>query len=400
METKHAREESLGKIIKEIRDSGAETVVYGANCQLTELTLHALERFGIKPACLADGRLEYDGREMHGLPVISPDKLVADHPGAHVFICLTREFWTVRDMLWERGKGNLHDVAALLAEVPISDPMFGKTASFLVTARDTHARLVETRTGGVSLPFANFIVTERCSLNCRACNNSMPLIKHKLDYAADDLLLYARRITDALDVLVSGTIIGGEPFLYTELPRIIRGLSAFDKITKVEVVTNGTLIPREDIVEAMRGTPKVHVTISKYPTVKQRIPELTALLEDNGIPCDLGNYTEWKDMGDMSNRGRNLTQMVEVFRNCTLKNCPSILGGKLYHCSRAAFGARLGFVPTAADEVVPLDDPTLSGEDIRERVRKVFFNRKTLAACNFCDGGDVASPAIIAALQQ
>lgn len=387
------------RLAEERRAGKAEVAVYGANCQLTELTLHALRERGITPNFLADGRLEYDGAARHGLEVLSPERLAAEHPGAAVFICLTREFWTVHDMLWEKGMTRLHDVADLLAPVKITDPMFGRTASFLRTARDTHAQLVATRRGQVSLPFANFIVTERCSLNCRACNNLMPLVRDKRDYDKDKLLCYAQKLTDALDALVSATIIGGEAFLYRDLPDVITGLARFDKILKVEVVTNGTLIPREPVLAAMAATPKAHVTISEYPGIRQKLPELTALFADWKIPCDIGSFTEWRDMGDVSNRGRTGNEIRQVFRDCAFKNCPSIVDGKLYRCSRSAFATRLGLIPPVKSEWIDLDDPASSASDIREKARRLFLDAKALSACNYCDGGNVAAPSIIAAEQ-
>lgn len=392
-------DKQLAAVVAEAKRDFSTVVVYGANCQLTEITLHALRARGVEPAFLADGRLEYNGARRHGLEVLSPERLAAEHPDAVVFIALTREFWTVYDMLWEKGMTRLRDVAELLDAVEIDGPMFGQSASFLRTARDTHARLVATRRGQVSLPFVNFVLTERCSLNCRACNNLMPLVRDKRDYDKDKLLSYAGKLTDALDVLVSATIIGGEAFLYGGLPEIISGLSSFEKITKVEVVTNGTMIPREPALAAMAASPKVHVTISEYPGVRQKMAELTALFAERGIPCDIGNFTEWRDMGGVSRRGRTAGEIRRVFRDCAFKNCPSIVDGKLYRCSRSAFGTRLGFIPPVPAEYIDLDNPDLAAADIREKVKRLFIDAKTLSACDYCDGGDVTAPSITAAEQ-
>lgn len=391
--------DGLTGILDNARKNNSPLVVYGANCQLTEITLFALKAHGMEPDYLADGRLEYDGTKRRGLEVLSPDRLAFAYPDATVFICLTREFWTVRDMLWEKGMTGLYDATALLDTVTIEKPMFGQSAAFLRTARETHAQLVATRRGQVSLPFVNLILTERCTLNCRACNNMMPLVRDKRDYDNATLLAQARKLVDALDSAVSVHLIGGEPFLYKNLPALIRELTAFDKISQVEIVTNGTLLPKEAVLDAMAASPKAHITISEYPGIKQKTTELANLFDSREIPCDIGSFTEWRDLGEVAARGRAPAGIRNTFRDCAFKNCPTLLGGKLYRCSWSAFGTRLGLIPVAPAEYLDLDDSRLSATETRGQVKRLFIDAKALSACNFCNGGNVASPSITAAEQ-
>lgn len=387
-------------IFEKIRETRNPVVVYGAYSRLTEPTLFALREKGIEPLCLADGRLEVTGTRKEGLEILSPDQLVERYPDADVFICLPKEFWTVWDILAGRGMTRLHDVVDLLRDVEAPEEgMFGMSRALFVQARETHERLVSGRRGEVSLPYVNFVVTERCTLKCRACNELMPMFCQPRDYGVEALIRQGTRLLDALDVLVSATIVGGEPLLYRDLPVLIRELAKFPKIHLVDVVTNGTLLPDKPVLESMAECGKAHVVISDYGPVSKKVRELKETLTAYAIPHDSQRFTEWIDLGGTEKRNRTRLESKAVFRNCLFKMCPTILDGKCHRCARAAFGYQLGHTPASPRDYINLDDAAASAEEIRRQVQRIFLQDHYPMACDYCDGGDVAAPSIPAGEQ-
>lgn len=385
-----------------IRAAGGRTVVYGARALLSEMTVRALEKLGIGPDCLADGRQDLlELGELNGLPVVGLEELAREYGDADIFICLTREYWTVRDILETKGfkASRLHDVAGLLHGVRIAgDGMFGQSTRQLEQAVLSHKRLVETRRGRLSLPFVNMIVTERCSLNCADCNNLIPHIRDRRDYGAGALLEQMSRLMGGIDSLVVGSVIGGEPFLYPELAGLIRGLRRHDRIERLELVTNGTLIPRAELVDVLARN-QVHVVISDYGPLSPVLRELRKIFEAGGVSHDVAAFNDWYDMGNLAKRGRNDADLGITFTNCKFKYCPTLLGGKLYRCSRSAFGTRVGAIPPAAGEGIDLNDPGLDAEAVRRQVGDLFYGRDWLSACDYCDGGNIGGYTIPPAIQ-
>lgn len=386
---------ALNDLMAAQKSGRGEVVVYGAKSLLTGFTLKCLRQSGIRIDYLADGRKELQGGELHGLPVIGPEELAAQHQDAHVFICLTREYWTVYDLLTKLGMGNLYsliDISASCAQIATD------SGDFIRYQLETHTHVVKSRFEELSLPFVNFIVTEQCTLSCKECINLIPHIRKKKHYPAEQLLRCSANLLQSLGYLTAATLIGGEPFVYPELAELVEGLSKSEKIGRIEIVTNGTVLPEKQVLARFKPDKRVHISISEYPGITHKIPALLKMAEAFSVPCTVLPFMEWSNMGDLSCRNRTVDQLRTVFSNCSVKSCPTIIGGKLYRCARAAFGVRLGAIPNAADEEIDLDS-TSPTHDNQEKIRSLFFHRDYLLACNYCDGCDISTPPIPPAVQ-
>ena len=63
-------------------------------------------------------------------------------------------------------------------------------------------------------------------------------------------------------------VLGGEPFLNKDLDKIINKLLKSNKIQRIEVVTNGTIIPNNKELLNILSNSRVNISISKYPYSK------------------------------------------------------------------------------------------------------------------------------------
>lgn len=390
-------------IIELLRREPAPIVVYGVNLRLTEVTLLALRENGFTPVCLTDGRRELAGTVVDGLPVLTPEDVFEKYHNAHVFICPSNAILSVRKYLLQNGMNRLYDVIELIKSIDFENPGLLRTvpAETVRTALAAQRSMLTGGTGEVGINQATLIVTERCTLNCAACSNCMPYFSNPADYPVDQLVHAAERISQAVDFIGNLSISGGESFLYKELGSLIAELDDIDNITSIQVFTNGTLIPADDLIAQMARIKKLVVVGSNYGEHSWRIKELAAKLRANNIVYEERNFTgEWRDLGRFSKRGLNKAALKDIYLGCYGHTCNPILGNRLYRCCRSAFGTKLGFIPDYPSDYVVIDNSGTSILELREQIGSLLFRRNYLHGCDHCDGISVNNPPVEEALQQ
>lgn len=227
-------------------------------------------------------------------------------------------------------------------------------------------------------------VTLKCSLKCAKCGFLMPYFQNPVDYPAKDLLLYMDKLFDCVDTIQIFRILGGEPFLYRDLEAVIRKALSSDKVKTVDIVTNGTIVPNDKILSAMKN-PRLTVQISDYGKYSRKKEELKAACDKAGVKCVIRGSKEktWIDPGGLEYRGRTVKQMKKQMRHCG-NICRNFHNGKLYYCPRASFGTKLG-IPDAERDYVDFTKG-LNREELRKEIFELN-QRKYLIACNYCSEG-------------
>ena len=102
---------------------------------------------------------------------------------------------------------------------------------------------------------AQICLTERCSLKCKACAHACYAVDAK---SPDMSLEMAEESADSffgkVDLIKEFVLIGGEPFLYKELDKIIAyiGERYRDKMITFAITTNGTIMPAQSVLDLCR----------------------------------------------------------------------------------------------------------------------------------------------------
>lgn len=227
-------------------------------------------------------------------------------------------------------------------------------------------------------------VTQKCNLRCKHCVFMMPYFDKPVDFELEKMKGYMDKLFDSVDAIQIFRILGGEPFLYPDLKGIVQYAIDCPKVKTVEIVTNGTLIPKQDIIDTLKS-PKLKVQISDYGELSRNRDKIKKLCDQNGINCVVRGSKEknWFDPGDLHFRGRNKAELKKQFKHCG-EICRNLHDGKLYFCPRAAFGTKLG-IPDVESEYVDF-----TKETSREKLRNDIYTlnqKKYLLACNYCDEG-------------
>lgn len=227
-------------------------------------------------------------------------------------------------------------------------------------------------------------VTQKCNLRCKKCVFMMPYFEHPVDFNVEDCIKYMRKLFEAVDAIQIFRILGGEPFLYKDLAPIISEAVSCSKVKTVEIVTNGTIVPNENLISVLQN-PKLKIQISDYGELSRNKEKIKDLCKKNNIACVIRGSDEknWFDAGDLHFRGRSQKELKKQFKKCG-EICRSLHDGKLYFCPRASFGTKLG-IPNIESEYVDFCEDS-DTKYLRDEIY-LYNQKKYLLACNYCDEG-------------
>lgn len=233
------------------------------------------------------------------------------------------------------------------------------------------------------IPYLEMMVTTNCNLRCKGCSNLIPhTIKEDISY---------KEIKEDIDILLNKInylyrlkIHGGEVFLHREFKEIIDFLGKQKKIGSIRIATNGTIIPTEEILKAMKKN-NIVVQISDYKINSATIEKLKKNLKENDIEYKYLKDREWNDMGSFQRRSFNRKKL------CSLKRCTSFYKGRIYICSRAMIMKKIGYIKETNSLII-------RDKNFRSELKR-FFELDN-EACNYCDGDTEYSKIIQPGIQE
>jgi len=197
----------------------------------------------------------------------------------------------------------------------------------------------------------------------------------------DTIDLFLRNVNQCLIFRV----LGGEPFMHGQLHLILGKLAAEKKIKHVQVVTNGTIVPKGETLAALMHE-KVSVEISNYGDLAANKEEVYATLQAHNVHVKLDAYHPiWYETDRLLPRGYSKKEMESVFFNCSGANCKTLYDGKLWLCPQALHGALLGLTKENAEEAIELR--TCTRKEFWTKIDKLYDDPGAFTTCYFCKGG-------------
>lgn len=120
-----------------------------------------------------------------------------------------------------------------------------------------------------TIRFLVFWVGTKCTLHCKDCCNLIPYLQQK-SFDVDKIMDNLRYITK--DITVEALQIqGGEPFTHKEIHKIIQGCAENKNINKIEIATNGTILPNKQTIDILKKySEKVVVRFSDYECTQNK----------------------------------------------------------------------------------------------------------------------------------
>ena len=190
----------------------------------------------------------------------------------------------------------------------------------------------------VSTPYCEIDIVHGCNLRCTQCSHFSPYrsgLSTKEDIIGWFTMWKQKIRPNVINLL------GGEPFLHPDLSEIIRESSRIFPDSKIEVTTNGLLLPRIDsaVFEALREA-RVKVIVSDHSGADipyQQVLDSIGILRKQNVHYMV---RESNKLWHASSR-RNDDDVPIPFQSnpklawtaCVAKNCKSLMNNKLYKCS-------------------------------------------------------------------
>ena len=238
-------------------------------------------------------------------------------------------------------------------------------------------------------------LTERCTLHCKYCAHGCYAVDFfSKDMQLQDVFETADAFFSRIDYIHEFVLIGGEPLLYSDLTEVIHyiGERYRKKIGIYSITTNGTILPRDEILQASKEY-QLYYRISNYvnaiPKLSKRYKELTNLLEQNRIEYYLGKAEEeWWDYGFRDYvDGLSEEYMIRKFDECATP-CRETRNGKLYFCVMArTVSENLGYYIGQDDylDLYKLPEGEL-GKRILLEFNLGYSDKGYLSMCRRCRG--------------
>ena len=228
------------------------------------------------------------------------------------------------------------------------------------------------------------LVTEKCNLACSFCNMFIPhyeLPKHRdTQIILNDIDSYFNLV----DYVSIFHLVGGEPFLHPNIKDVIEYIleKYSDKIDKFIITTNGTVLPKDEILEVLKNN-NVILSVSNYSNklekLKSKVEKVVDTYQINNINHYVRNNIEWYDFGDLRIKNNmSEEELINHFDSCTAP-FRGLNDGKFYYCHLNTSAVLTKLFPLNDNDYVNLSD--VSSEDLI----KFDLGFTELGYITFCD---------------
>jgi len=237
-----------------------------------------------------------------------------------------------------------------------------------------------------SVEYTEIVLTTTCTLNCKGCSALMNEYTKGYHTDLEQNIKSLERLLSAIDSLNLLRLLGGEPLCYPNLYEILAFTNQQEKIKNVGIVTNGTLLIKDERILEILKNKKFYVYISNYGKNSRKRDELIEQLKQNNIAYILGSEDYiWRDYGNLECRNRKENELRKQFLECKIL-CKSIFEGKLHHCPRSSHGTKLGKIPLVKRDYVDLLDENTTQKELRKKLYKFYYGYVPyVEACNYCN---------------
>ena len=234
------------------------------------------------------------------------------------------------------------------------------------------------------IPQIEISITTRCTLKCKDCCALIPQLDNKkhIIMTTEDFKLYIDRICNSVDMIRQLIILGGEPLIHPHLAEIIEYAAKKDNIYFVRLITNGTVLPNEKLLNTLKKYNKrCFVYISNYAGNEELSPilkneQIKRILKENDIKCQSFDHWTWNEECGFQEKEISETDTKSKMLNCYRTKCNTVINGHFDICSKMSYGRELGLFEDDSIDI-------LNSKNLREDLIK-FYQKEYFNACSHC----------------
>ena len=398
-------------INKKSSSNESQSIIYGAGI-VGRMTLEAMSQKNLKVDFFCDGSKNKQKLKINNIDVISPESLDNFDKETNIFVSI-QYFKSIIPFLEKKGFKNLFKVSDLLADTNLEKSYKSEWAVELGLSEipyNSALRIVDyynkmglkndyLKEGKLHVKAIDIQVTERCSLKCQDCSNLMQYYDRPQNSEEQVMFDSIERFMSCVDTLDEFRVIGGDPFMNKELYKVVNKLATYEKNKKIVIYTNAKIVPKNENLDCLRND-KVLVYITNYGRDSIAHDALVDVLIKENINYSTFKCTTWLDCGRiMPNSNKSQEALEHQFENCCVSDLTSLLHGKIYRCPFNANASNLEAIPQVASDEVNLLDKSLSVAELREQIKTLLYEKKSISACSYCNGRDYSVATIPSAIQ-
>lgn len=237
-------------------------------------------------------------------------------------------------------------------------------------------------------------LTTLCTLKCRHCMQFLPFWKegHRKETPLDEICTNIDIYFKCVDYLLDLDIVGGEPFLYSQLESFINylGENYRERIGYVGFITNGMIVPKNHILELMHKY-SIDVSITDYSKniqYKHRIEELCDKLEKYHINYMRNVNIDWFDFGFPENKYNYEEEAAVAHMQCCNSIEHILDDKKLFYCGMDWSAQKGGLFPIEEKAYIDLEDVMTGRRNKKDILEMIMANIPggCLEFCKKCGG--------------
>lgn len=229
----------------------------------------------------------------------------------------------------------------------------------------------------VIVPELAVILTSRCTLRCKNCENLMWAFDKKvIDVPREEICDSLTRILEAVDCIVTVCVVGGEPFLAESFPEILQFLQEQEKVLSINITTNGTLPIRNTLIPLLQNK-NLEIVIGNYGHIVEQTNFVESCIQNN-IRYSRPQDDAWIDFGDTEKRNCDEDRLRFQYESCMFsKRCRTLWGDSLFACSFAGSLEQLGKISGISLKISECSD-------LRNAILD-FLLTPNILACDYCE---------------
>lgn len=246
--------------------------------------------------------------------------------------------------------------------------------------------------------FVHFVYTTNttCTLRCKECHTHVTEYTKETHYVTN-FSLFKRdvdKLLKSVDLISSFRLQGGETLLVKDLDKIVKYACSKKQIQHIQVISNGTIIPSENLLNAMRN-PKVVLWLSDYSENKDVLQkskhnQIIKLCQNNNVKFKHnksfgGDF--WFAKATITNENVNNKELsIKNLKACSCFGFPKVFqlqDGKIYLCPSAIYYAYNDpNFKMPKDEIIDIINT-----DVKETTRKLknIIDKRVYDLCARCD---------------
>ena len=260
--------------IDALKKDGAPIIIVGALYEAEAIYNACLDN-GIKVTAICDSEKRTTERPICGLEVIHSPTLPDRFPKVR-FIIATQHVQDVVDQMTEFGYSEFYSAMELFETYDVDKHQHKISKEYMKTRISVYKKSYSAYYNNTKtyMRSVDIMVTTKCSLKCESCSNLMQYYVDPKNSEHDNTLDALEVLNKNVDYISEFRVIGGEPLMNKGWDKIVNGIIQKNPERKVFIYTNGTIAPKDEKLEPLKGNKSVNFIITEYGKLSRNLNKL------------------------------------------------------------------------------------------------------------------------------